>query len=184
MMNWRELQRKIKGRISQFSISEHLAGLWLSRKFNSHGILVVSGGLPFPKIINKGGNLHAENCQFYSGVRLEIGAEGLIEIGNGTYINHDTLILSEKKVTIGEDCKIAWDVVIMDSDLHPVNSDQVIREPVVIEDDAWIGCKSIILKGVTVGKGAVVAAGSTVTKDVPPFTVVGGSPAEHLEDID
>lgn len=183
MINWREIQRRFKDRIAKYSIFEHLAGLWLSRKFTSSGILVASGGLPFPKIINEGGDLSAENCQFYSGVRLEIGAKGSIMIGNGTYINHDTLIVSEKKITIGEDCKIAWDVIIMDSDLHPLNSEQVIRKPVIIKDNVWIGCRSIILKGVTIGEGAVIAAGSTVTKDVPPSTVVGGAPAKHLADI-
>ena len=55
--------------------------------------------------------------------------------------------------------------------------------PVVIEDYVWIGMNSIILKGVTIGKGAVVAAGSVVTKSVPPMTVVGGNPAEVIKKV-
>jgi len=55
--------------------------------------------------------------------------------------------------------------------------------PIIIEDHAWIGMNSIILKGVTIGKGAVVAAGSIVTKDVPPMTLVAGNPARIIRRI-
>src|SRR5690625_4773057 len=71
----------------------------------------------------------------------------------------------------------------MDSDLHPLNSPTVIHKPVTIRDKAWIGCRSIILKGVTIGEGAVIAAGSVVTRDIPPYTIYGGSPARHLADV-
>ena len=53
-------------------------------------------------------------------------------------------------------------------------------EDVIICDDVWIGCNATILKGVTVGKGAVVAAGSIVTKDVEPYSIVGGNPAKNI----
>jgi acetyltransferase-like isoleucine patch superfamily enzyme len=58
---------------------------------------------------------------------------------------------------------------------------QVISAPVVIEDDAWIGFKAIILKGVSVGRGAIVASGAVVTKDVEPWTVVAGNPAQVIK---
>lgn len=58
------------------------------------------------------------------------------------------------------------------------------REPITVEEDAWIGADATILAGVTVGKCALVGAGSVVTKDVPPYTVVGGVPAEHIKDIE
>lgn len=159
-----------------------MAGLWFSRKFTKNGILVVSGGRPFPKVINRGGKLIAENCQFYSGVRLEIGEKGSIFIGNGTYINRNTLIIAEKEVSIGRDCMISWDVVIMDSDLHDQSiSGSVNNKPVQIGNKVWIGCRSIILKGVTIGDDAMVAAGSIVTKAVPEKTIVGGNPARILK---
>lgn len=183
-MDLKEGFRRFRKRLSKHSVLEHLAGLWLARKFTSHGILVVSDGRPFPKIINDGGTITAENCQFYSGVRIEVGEEADVFIGNGTYINRNTLIVARDKVHIGRDCKIAWDVVIMDSDLHPLNSDRVNHDPVVIEDHAWIGCRCIVLKGVTIGKGAIVAAGSVVTKDIPPYTIYGGSPARYLADVE
>ena len=59
----------------------------------------------------------------------------------------------------------------------PMDWSKIESKPVVIEDDAWIGFKSSILKGVTIGRGAIVAAGSVVTKDVPPYVIVAGSPA-------
>lgn len=182
-MDLKAFFRRVRKRLSKHSIREHLAGLWLSRKFTEHGILVVSDGRPFPTVINRGGMLRAENCQFYSGVRIEVGEDGRLFIGNGTYINRNTLIVAEEDIHIGSDCKIAWDVVIMDSDLHPLNSDRVLHDPVRIGDNVWIGCRCIILKGVTIGEGAVVAAGSVVTKDVPPHTVYGGSPARHIADV-
>ena len=56
-------------------------------------------------------------------------------------------------------------------------------DQVVIEDDAWIGFKSSVLKGVTIGRGAIIAAGSVVTKDVPPFTLVAGNPAKVIREL-
>lgn len=184
-MNHQSYPHKIILRLRKYSIREHVAGLWFSRKFDSSGYIIVSGGWPMPKVVKKGGKLLAENCQFYSGVRLEIGAGGTLSIGNGTYLNRNTLIVCEDRVEIGENCKIAWDVIIMDSDLHPTNeSSPIVNKAVRIEDDVWIGCRSIILKGVTIGYGAVIAAGSVVTKNVPPRTVYGGSPAKLIAELD
>nr|WP_020404170.1 acyltransferase [Gracilimonas tropica] len=173
----------IQKRLKKHSFWGHVKGWWFSRKFDKHGFLVVTEWWPFPKVIKRGGRLTAENCQFYSGVRFEIGPEGNLSIGNGTYINRNTLIICEKEVRIGRNCKISWNVTIMDSDLHPLNSEKVENKAVHIEDDAWIGCEAIILKGVTVGKGAIIAAGSLVTKDVPGYTIFGGNPAKYITDV-
>ncbi len=147
-----------------------------------HGIILVTGKRPKPRIINSGGEIIVENCQFYEGVRLEVGKGAVLRIGNGTYLNRNTLVVAESRVEIGRDCKIAWDVVIMDSDLHPVQGTVMENKPVIIEDDVWIGCRCIILKGVRIGRGAVIAAGSVVTKSVPPNAIVGGVPARVLVD--
>lgn len=184
-MNYRSSLNKVISRLHKYSIGQYLAGLWFSKNFDKSGYLVVTGCRPMPKVIHKGGRLLAGNCQFYSGVRLEIGPRGTLIIGNGTYINRNTLIVCEDHVEIGENCKIAWDVIIMDSDLHPIDdSIPIINKPVRIEDGVWIGCRSIILKGVSIGYGAVIAAGSVVTKNVPPRTVYGGSPAKLLANLD
>jgi acetyltransferase-like isoleucine patch superfamily enzyme len=176
-------KQKIRARFSRHSVWEHIVGLWLSRKFTKHGIIVVSG-LPVPKVVNAGGELIAENCQFYAGVRFEIGKGAVVRIGNGTYLNRNTLVVSNKLIEIGRACRIAWDVIIMDTDHHSVEGSVLEDKPVIIEDDVWIGCRSIILKGVHIGKGAVIAAGSVVTKDVPSRAVVGGVPARTLFEKD
>ncbi len=133
-----------------------------------------------PKVYNAGGEIHVENCQFYSGVRLEVGKGATLRIGNGTYLNRNTTVVANRHVEIGRDCKISWDVVIMDSDQHAYPETNRGEDAVVIENDVWIGCRCIILKGVRIGRGAIVAAGAVVTKNVPPFTVVGGVPAKQL----
>ncbi|QJD88451.1 acyltransferase [Cohnella herbarum] len=106
------------------------------------------------------------------------GAE--IVIGDRTYINRRTEIMSKQSVTIGTGCAISWDVVISDTDYHEIAGTSSTK-PIVIGDEVWIGCKSTILKGVTIGNGAVVAAGSVVTKDVAPHTLVAGIPAKAIK---
>lgn len=106
------------------------------------------------------------------------GAE--IVIGDRTYINRRTEIMSKASVTIGKGCAISWDVVITDTDYHEI-AGTASTKPIVIGDEVWIGCKSTILKGVTIGNGAVIAAGSVVTKDVEPYTLVAGIPAKTMK---
>jgi acetyltransferase-like isoleucine patch superfamily enzyme len=171
---------RVRMRLSKYSVWEHLLGLWFSRKLSKHGITVVTGGFPLPRVINRGGTIIAENCQFYSGVRIEVGKGAVVRIGNGTYLNRNTTIVSNLSVDIGPDCKVSWDVVLMDSDQHSIPGKDSADRPICIGSGVWIGCRSIILKGVRIGDGAIVAAGSVVTKDVPAWTVVGGVPARVL----
>ncbi len=72
-----------------------------------HGIIIVTGGRPSPKIINKGGRIIVQNCQFYEGVRFDVGKNATVLIGNGTYLNRNTNIVAEDRVEIGRNCKIA-----------------------------------------------------------------------------
>ena len=91
-----------------------------------------------------------------------------------------TEIVAAQSITIGRDCKIARDVIIMDTDQHALPNSELVARPVTIEDRVWIGARAIVLKGVTIGHDAVVGAGSVVTRDVPPGAVVGGVPARIL----
>jgi acetyltransferase-like isoleucine patch superfamily enzyme len=178
-MTIRYYVERLKFGISRYSVTEYIFGWWFSRNLTKHGITIVTGRKPFPKIINEGGNIITENCQFYSGVRIEIGKNAELVIGNGTYINRNTLIHSSESVKIGKNCRISWDVIIMDENGHEIPGTQNAK-PIIIDDEVWIGCRSIILKGVHIGKGAVVAAGSVVTKNISAHTVVGGVPAQVL----
>jgi acetyltransferase-like isoleucine patch superfamily enzyme len=111
---------------------------------------------------------------------MELGKGAVIRIGNGTYLNRNTFVLANSMVDIGSDVRISWDVIIMDSDQHEVPGSVKGDRPITIESDVLIGCRSIILKGVHIGKGAIIGAGSLVTRNVPAFTVVGGVPARVL----
>lgn len=116
------------------------------------------------------------------GVRIVVD-RGTLTIGHGTNVNGFTRILVNAAVTIGAGCTLAWDVQVLDSDFHAVvGPDGPLPSvaPVVIGDRVWIGARALILKGVTIGDGAVVAAGAVVTRDVPPGAIVAGTPAKII----
>ena len=123
-----------------------------------------------------------------------------ITVGHRTFVGRSKIIAAQN-VAIGDDVLISWDVTIVDHDSHSVQFSKRAKDvanwmrhkkdwssiqiaPVVIEDKVWIGFGAIILKGVTIGEGAVVAAGSIVTKNVPAWTVVGGNPAKPIKSLD
>ncbi|WP_081487740.1 glycosyltransferase [Nitratireductor aquibiodomus] len=127
---------------------------------------------------------------------------GKITIGDGSSIGGGSLLICSQDdgIAIGSHVMLSWNVTVIDSNAHSLNPDirkmdayawklgletgqigaykdwgNVSSKPIVIEDQVWVGFGSAILKGVTIGKGAVVAAGSVVTKDVPPYVIVGGT---------
>jgi len=138
------------------------------------------------RIIKKNGSvILGDKVQLHRNVKLSAwGTEGFAQIiiGNNTYIGDRTEIHAGSSVKIGKGCNISWDVCIMDRDYHKLNSETEEIKPIVIEDNVWIGCNSIILKGVTISNGAVIAAGSVVTKDIAPGVLVGGNPARVLKE--
>ena len=110
-----------------------------------------------------------------------------LKIGDRTHIQDRTHINCANSITIGARCAISWDCEIMDTDIHKIIVNQTVLEnsrPVVIGDRVWIGARAIILKGVNIGDGAIVAAGSVVTRDVPGRTLVAGNPAKVIREID
>ncbi|RMG57869.1 MAG: acyltransferase [Deltaproteobacteria bacterium] len=135
-------------------------------------------------ILDQGGKILIGDVKFFDPVRIRVGPRGYVEIGDYTHINHRTEIHCKKKVIIGKYCSIAWDVIIMDTDYHGIGTNPRVDKPVILEESVWVGNNAIITKGVTIGRGAIVAAGSVVVKDVPPFTIVGGNPAKPLKEIE
>jgi acetyltransferase-like isoleucine patch superfamily enzyme len=120
------------------------------------------------------------------GARIVVDS-GLLQLGPGVTINGFAKILVRERVSLGAYCNISWNTQILDNDFHPMTVDgveQPVSAPVVLKDRAWVGTGAIVLKGVTIGESAVVAAGAVVTKDVPPKTVVAGSPATAVGHID
>ena len=114
----------------------------------------------------------------------------IIKIGKGSGMSGATIVAAES-VEIGEYVNIGVNSCIYDTDFHPL--DPVIRRrhptenacssPIIIEDDVWLGANVIVLKGVTIGARSIVGAGSVVTHDVPPDTVVAGNPAKVIKSL-
>jgi len=110
-----------------------------------------------------------------------------ITIGRHTRI-HGSCLHARSLIEIGERCLIAANCQILDSSGHELlledparrNSSRDVPRPVTIGNDVWIGTGSIILPGVTIGDGSVVAAGSVVTKDVPSGVLAGGNPCRII----
>lgn len=125
----------------------------------------------------------------HKGCNVVVKNGATLSIGDGTYLNEGCQILCKESVTIGQGCAIAWGVNILDSDQHVLVENLKFEKPskkkICIGDHVWIGCNSIILKGVNIGDGAVIGAGSVVTRDVPSHTMVAGVPARLIHhDID
>lgn len=111
---------------------------------------------------------------------LLIGKDAVLSIGDHSYIN-GALISATKRVEIGANCYIAPMVQIIDNDQFGLGLENPkTAAAIVIEEDAWLATRCLITKGVTIGKGAVVAVGAVVTEDVAPYTVVAGAPAKLI----
>lgn len=137
---------------------------------------------------------------FSDGVKLFNKPEifGKVKIGQFTSINGPaTRICGEiSDVHIGAFCSIASSVVIQEfyhnynmvttyninSNIigEPVPNEKISKGPIIIEDDVWIGSNSVILSGVKIGRGSIIGAGSVITKDIEPYSIVGGNPAKIL----
>jgi acetyltransferase-like isoleucine patch superfamily enzyme len=104
-----------------------------------------------------------------------------ISIGNDVFINHHLTTVALGGIKIGNHVQIAPNVTLLTAN-HDQNNLQILHcKPITIKDYAWIGAGSQILPGVTIGKGAIVAAGAVVTKDVPNYAVVAGVPAKVIK---
>jgi acetyltransferase-like isoleucine patch superfamily enzyme len=120
-------------------------------------------------------------------LELGIGSNGTLEIGSHTYINYGCSIGATLLVRLGPRCRIGSHVILMDNDFHeldPERRDEMpASAPIILEENVWIGVRAIVLRGVTIGAGSVVAAGSVVVRDVPPRTLVGGVPARPIRSL-
>ena len=140
-------------------------------------------------VINSDNSRYHLNMHSSSKILLD-KAGGIITIGDNTRI-HGTCIHAFKSITIGKNCLIAANTQIIDGNGHELSFPNVENriktvdepKPVVIEDNVWIGANVIILPGVTIGEGSVIAAGSIVSKNIPSMVVAGGNPARVIKDM-
>lgn len=152
-------------------------------------ILKNGGEIIFGKNVTLKSNNTSYHLNMHSPVKIMVDRKSaLIEIGDNTRIN-GSCIHAFQKITIGRNCLIAANCQIFDSNGHDlsfpdvtnrINSRGGARE-IIIEDNVWIGANCIILPGVRIGYGSVIAAGSVVIKEIPPMCVAGGNPAEVVK---
>ena len=119
-----------------------------------------------------------------SGAMIFLGRGKTLKIGRSTFTSN-IKILAHDDITIGDNCIFGWECQIFSGDGHPIYQEESIINkdvPVVIEDNVWVGSRALILKGVRVGKGSIVAAGAVVTKDVPQNCIVAGNPAKVVKE--
>ena len=135
--------------------------------------------------LGENSSLESLGFTMYEGASIVVLDGGVLKLGKHSYMNSG-LIQCAKSISIGDYCAIAGDVLIQDTDFHPLldadGKENEYTRPISIGNHVWICAKAIILKGVTIGDGAVVAAGAVVTKDVPPYSLVGGNPARVIKE--
>lgn len=148
--------------------------------------------------------IQVEKNSHVRGKLLIFSYGGKITIGENSFLGKDSNIWSAKEIVIGNNVLISHNVNIVDTNSHEIDhleraesfykmvtdghpSQNIYNVPsarIIIEDYVWISFNVTILKGVKIGKGAIIAAGSIVTKDVEPFTMVGGNPAKLLKQLE
>ena len=111
---------------------------------------------------------------------------GEIIIDENCFVGFGSQVVAKKSINIGADCLISAYSIIRDANHGtkkniPINAQPHNVEEIIIEDDVWIGAHSVVTAGCTVGQGAVVGANAVVTKDIEPYTVVGGVPAKFIK---
>ncbi|MBC7891004.1 MAG: acyltransferase [Sphingobacteriaceae bacterium] len=142
----------------------------------------------WPRVRGKGQIVVGKNVRIWS----QLGTTDIhawpgarIEIGDGSFINTACILSARHLIRIGRNCQIANQVILMDNDFHgTIDRDaEPAPSPIILEDNVWLATRCTVLKGVRIGEGAVVAAGSVVTKDVPPYSMVGGVPAKFIKSL-
>ncbi len=133
-------------------------------------------------------NLSGQSC-FYFMHGME--TPPLIAVGDGTFIGNGCTFSAGREIRVGSHCLISALVRIHDNDGHPLDADRRRRgepitaaetAPVIVEDNVWIGAGATILKGVRIGRDAVIGTGAVVTSDVPPGAVAAGNPARLVRE--
>ena len=143
----------------------------------------------------KPGLIIGDRARIYSWTTFNLASDAFLEIGDDSVLV-GPVFMCHQHIVVGKRCVISYQVTIADSDFHPVDPalrrqdavanapfgdrtqrPQITSEPVVIEDDVWIGIGTIVLKGLKIGEGARIAAGSIVAHDVLAGTSVAGNPA-------
>lgn len=143
----------------------------------------------FPVVENEGGTIKLGKnfCVFsyLAKVQLYAGPGATLTIGDDTFVNNGTTLSASCAITIGNRVNIAPHCTLIDNDFHAVDQRDAAPKmaPITLEDDVWLGTRVTVLKGVTIGRGSVIASGAVVTKDIPPGVIAGGVPAKVIRKL-
>lgn len=178
------LEAKLLQRLTQLTAA-WVQARWSMRGAQAIGKKVFAYGRPVIKLERQAHLEVGEEVRLESGVhrtRLSVRHKARLVIGNDVRLN-GCIISANSEVIIKDRARIGPWAHVMDGDFHSVEDRNAAGKlrPVIIEEGAWLTTRCMVLKGVTIGKGAVVAAGSVVTKDVDPYTVVAGVPAKVVK---
>jgi maltose O-acetyltransferase len=161
---------------------------WALRKADHVGARVRLRGRP--AVTNLGRMEIGDRVQLVSTIatmELVSGEGGFLEIGERTLINFGCSLVATEHVRIGAHCHIGPYTMMLDNDYHRIEPERRLERPpsnpIILGDNVWIGARVIIMSGVTVGQDSCVGAGSVVTSDVAPRTLVAGVPARFIRDL-
>jgi maltose O-acetyltransferase len=143
-----------------------------------------------PSIHNAGRIIIGDRARLVSTIatlELVAGRDGTVEIGEGAFINYGCSIAASQLVRIGPHCSIGTYVIMMDNDFHRLEPERRNERPeslpIILEENVWLGARVIVLRGVTIGAGSAIGAGSVVTRDIPPRSLAVGVPAKVIRTL-
>ena len=171
--------KPISTTISKSAVIEIDRGFQFNKQWDIERM--IKNKLPGSLYIGDGAHLVVDDFICCAGSRVSVNKNAILKIGTGI-MNYESVITCFNSITIGNDVYIGERTSIRDSNNHKMNYDGYVETaPIIIGNHVWIGMNVIILPGVTIGDGAVVAAGAVVTRDVPPKSLVGGVPAKIIK---
>ncbi len=119
------------------------------------------------------------------GTKVCVSPDARLDLGGGTFVNANCIVLASTSITFGERCFVAWGTTVMDTDFHAIDASRPRAAPVSIGHDTWIASEVLVLKGTTIGPGSVIGARSIVKGEIPDRSVAVGQPARVVRsDVD